>query len=82
MVDKASLLIYPGNPEFDLTLTTFPPNWREKADRIGGEVVFVAEPGSGLLRPANSQELTEYLYGGEYDERSQELAENCQGLLK
>ncbi len=73
MADKADMLFYPGDPEFDLTLTTFPPNWREFAFRNSGEAVFIAEPGSGLLRPANSQELTEYLHGGEYDQRLQEL---------
>lgn len=73
MADKASLLIYPGNPEFDAVLATPPPNWREFAYRNSGEAVFVAEPESGLLRPASSQELTEYLYGGEYDERAHYL---------
>lgn len=73
MENKADLLIYPGDPEFDAVLLTPPPNWREFAYHNSGEVVFVAEPGSGLLRPANSQELTEYLYGGEYQERSQQL---------
>lgn len=73
MENKAGLLVYPGDPEFEAVLATPPPNWQEFAYRNSGEVVFVAQPESGLLRPANSQELTEYLYGGEYEERSQEL---------
>lgn len=73
MSDQARLLIYPGDPEFDLTLTAFPPNWRDFAYRNSGEVAFVAEPGSGLLRPVNAQDLTEYIHGGEYDDRLHQL---------
>ena len=73
MSDKADLLIYPGDPEFDLTLTAFPPNWRQFSYGNSGDVVFAAEPGSGILRQVNADELTEYLHGGEYDERLHEL---------
>lgn len=73
MEDQANLLIYPGDPDFDLTLTTFPPNWRQFSYCNSGDVVFAAEPGSGVLRQVNADELTEYLHGGEYDERLHEL---------
>jgi hypothetical protein len=63
-------LILPGNPIFDETLVTAkPPGWENYAASKGdGEyVAFVADAGSGLLRPANWQELQEYSYGGELD---------------
>lgn len=67
------LIILPGDPEFDLTLCSLPPGWVEVANRIGQQIAFVASPDSGLLRPATDAELTDYLYGGEYDERMQQL---------
>lgn len=63
------MLILPGDPEFDLTLFLAPPpDWRETADRVGEQVCFVASAGSGILRPADPNEVEEYLLGGEYDE--------------
>lgn len=67
-------LILPGNPLFDLTLSTIkPPNWRETAAKGDDFCAFVAEPGSGLLRPATWKDLVEYNEGGEYDERLVEI---------
>ncbi|MFE4108565.1 hypothetical protein [Almyronema epifaneia] len=63
-------LILPGTPEYNLTLSTaLPPDWVEAANRLAGEYYFVAEAESGLLRPASADELEEYIYGGEYEER-------------
>lgn len=67
------MLILPGDPLFDATLATPPPNWRDAANRDGNTYAFVVEPGSGLARPATMAELTEYLEGGEYDERLSEI---------
>lgn len=77
MPDTSSPLILPGDPEFDWTLaTSLPPDWRAVADRIGEYCTFVASVGSGgVLRPATPQELDEYLWGGEYDERLLEIDE-------
>lgn len=70
-------LILPGNPLFDLTLATaIPPGWRQASEACSAQVAFVAESGSGLLRPASPQELEDYLAGGEYDERMDELGES------
>lgn len=66
-------LLYPGDEGFDYYLATLPPNWRQCTHQYHGQVAFVAEPGSGLLRPANTNELVEYVEGGEYDERLAEL---------
>jgi hypothetical protein len=68
------MLILPGDPEFDFTLATaLPPSWLAVAERIGQQCSFVADRDSGLLRPATDAELTDYLYGGEYDERLEAL---------
>lgn len=65
-----SRLILPGDPEFNFTLGTVrPPNWRETAARDGNTVVFLTDAGTGIMRPATSEEAWEYIHGGEYDER-------------
>ena len=67
------MLILPGNPLFDLTLATSRPDWRDTAARDGTTYAFVAEAGSGLMRPVTESELEDYLYGGEYDARLAEI---------
>ena len=67
------MLILPGNPLFDLTLATPPPDWESVANKDGDTYAFVAEPKSGLMRPVTSKELKDYLHGGEYDERLAEI---------
>ena len=69
------MLILPGHPLFDLTLATPRPDWQETAS-VDEKYAFVAEPGSGLMRPVTQRELEDYLYGGEYDERLQEIGEH------
>ena len=77
-----SPLILPGNPLFDATLATaIPPNWREVAEQAQAQPAYVACAGSGLLRPASPEELVEYLEGGEFDEREEELEEMDYGEL-
>lgn len=68
-------LILPGHPLFNATLATPPPNWGQVAARDGNTYAFVAELGSGIMRPATQEELTDYLEGGEYDERMAEIGE-------
>lgn len=68
------MLILPGHPLFDITLLTPRPDWRQTAAQ-DEQYAFVVEPGSGLSRPATQLELEEYLYGGEYDERLEEIDE-------
>lgn len=70
------MLILPGDPLFDFTLSTAKrPDWGQAAAADGDSYAFIAEPGSGLMRPATMGELREYLEGGEYDERLEELGE-------
>lgn len=74
MLLNDSPIILPGDPEFDWTLMcNLPPNWRQVASSIGQQCAFICSSESGLLRPATNEELTEYLYGGEYDDRQAQI---------
>lgn len=64
----------PGDPQFDSTLAVnLPFGWRNNANQNHGEIAFVADSSTGLLRPVNNAQLEDYLYGGEYDERMGEI---------
>lgn len=69
-------IILPGDPGWDWTLMQPPPDWREKAAKDPDGFAFVFEPGSGLIRVAGADDLEDYLYGGEYDERLEEIGED------
>ena len=70
------MLILPGDPEFDQTLgRNLPPNWGQVAGQNSGCFHFVARSGSGILEPVGAQDLEEYLEGGEYEERLQEMGD-------
>lgn len=65
-----SRLILPGNPLFDLTLSsTLPPGWTETAAKAGEQCAFVVRSESGLMEAVSPLELDEYLLGGEYETR-------------
>lgn len=67
-------LILPGDPEFYETLgASLPPGWQSVRDSQNGDFGFIVRPGSCLLEPVSGNELDEYLDGGEYDERLDEL---------
>jgi len=71
---SSQLLILPGDPEFDEVLgQTLTPGWKDYAAR-NNEVYFVADE-AGLLRPVNARELDEYLEGGEYDQRLEQIGD-------
>lgn len=66
-------LILPGMPDFDETIAHIMPfDWRNIADKYN-DFQFIARSGSGLLEAVSNNQATEYLYGGEYDQRLQEL---------
>lgn len=73
-------IILPGDPAFDWTLTQPPPNWQQVAAKDPDGFAFVVEPCSGLVRVATADDLEEYLYGGEYDERLEEIGESEDGF--
>lgn len=64
----SNLLILPGDPDFDLALATPPPDWVVKQQCCSEPVNFVMDAQTGIFRTATQEELTEYLYGGEYEE--------------
>lgn len=68
-------LILPGDPLFNETLMSPPPNWGEVAARDGNFFNFVADSASGIFRAVTEAELEEYLQGGEYEERLMEIGE-------
>lgn len=69
-------LILPGDPEYDFTLSTVvSPDWQILADQWNGDYGFVVDPETGLMRVEDSKGITEYLYGGEYDERLEQIDE-------
>ncbi|MBD2090378.1 hypothetical protein H6F67_10980 [Microcoleus sp. FACHB-1515] len=68
------MLLLPGNPEFNRVLATPPPNWRQFAQSTP-DFAFVARSGSGLLEPVSMVDLDNYLEGGEYEERLEEIGE-------
>lgn len=70
------LIILPGDPEFYLTLqTSIPPNWRQVAHQDPDGFAFCARAGSGVLESMTDKDLEEYLYGGEYEERLEQIDE-------
>lgn len=76
------MLILPGTAEFDWTLgRNLPPNWQQVAEQHHGAFHFVARAGSGLLEPVSTDELEEYLEGGEYDERLMEMGDEDEEFL-
>lgn len=60
------MIILPGDPEFELTLGIISPP-------STAEAVFIVRAGSLLMEPVSPAEATEYLYGGEYEERLAEI---------
>ncbi|MHC5824346.1 MAG: hypothetical protein ACYT04_53040 [Nostoc sp.] len=69
-------LILPGHPKFDWTLSTaIPFHWKQVAQQDPDGFAFCARAGSALLEPMTDKQLEEYLYGGEYDERLEEIDE-------
>jgi hypothetical protein len=63
-------LIYPGDPDFDTYLYSAPPpgsTW------IDGQKILVVDPTTKLFRQVDRRELTDYLYGGEYEDRLTDL---------
>jgi hypothetical protein len=69
-------LFLPGDPGFDETLATPPPDWGRAAAADGQSYAFVVRPGSGGVAEAVTlEELEDFLDGGEYEERLQEIGD-------
>lgn len=75
-IETPSGIILPGHPFFDDYLYhILPPGWRDFAYH-NPEFAFVGRTGSGLLEAVSQQELEEYIEGGEYDKRLEEMGDN------
>jgi hypothetical protein len=70
---QSEILYLPGDLEFDETLG------RQLPPTISGqEWVYVARANSGILEAVSPETATEYLYGGEYDERIKEIDDGAE----
>ena len=73
-MSEGGRIILPDNPLYALTLNgTLPPDWGMRADELGHFPNFVCDAGTGLMRPASHVEMLDYVYGGEYDERLENM---------
>jgi hypothetical protein len=61
-------LILPGDLEYERTLASIPPDWRNVAEKTNGSFAFVADHETRLLKAVNGQDFREYVLGGEYEE--------------
>lgn len=69
-------IILPGHPWHDVTVNQhLPPGWAEQALASCNTACFGFRVGSPLMVPMSSSELTDYLHGGEYDERQQQIGD-------
>uniref|UniRef100_A0A832H5L3 Uncharacterized protein n=1 Tax=Oscillatoriales cyanobacterium SpSt-402 TaxID=2282168 RepID=A0A832H5L3_9CYAN len=71
------MILLPGDPGFEETLSILPFGWCSVANATNGEFAFVARAGNGgLLEAVPWDEVEEYVEGGEWDERLQEIGED------
>ena len=69
-----SKLILPGDALFDFTLSqSLPPNWNAISNQNGGQCAFVVRLDTGIMEAVSDPDLDEYLYGGEYIERVEQV---------
>lgn len=68
MTSQDRLILLPGEPGFSEILSTPPPEPTHHR-----YVVRAGQGGHGLMESVSGEELTEYLEGGEYTERMDEI---------
>ncbi len=66
-----SQLILPGNPLFNISLATLPPGWQNSASN--SPKFIVRSNGAGLLEQVDDRQFQDYVHGGEFDQRLNEL---------
>lgn len=82
-----SSLILPGSLEFDLALQEIPPvpTWRAQAEKSNGDTYLICRAGQfGLMEAVDRKTWEDYVYGGELDERQDEidqLDEQLEGVI-
>ncbi|MCT7965160.1 hypothetical protein NG799_02280 [Laspinema sp. D1] len=73
-MEISNLIMTPEDEGFYQWLLLPPPSLREKQEKEGEHCALVADD-SGMLRPVNSSEFSDYWLGGEYDYVFQEFEE-------
>lgn len=71
-------LILPGTLEFSIALSEIPPvpTWRAQAEKTNGDTYLICRSGSlGLMEAVDRKTWEDYVYGGELDERQDEIDE-------
>ena len=68
----SNLIMTPEHPHFDAWYSSFLNHWRRNQDGERQNVSFVMDAQTNNYRPANQQELEDYLEGGEYDQVNQQ----------
>lgn len=71
-------LILPGTLEYSIALTEIPPvpTWRAQAEQTNGDTYLICRSGQfGLMEAVTKKEWEDYVYGGELDQRQDELDE-------
>lgn len=63
------MILRPGDPGFYETLAAPPPGWRSQVSSANNATFIVRADGSGLLELVNNSQFTEYVEGGEYEQR-------------
>lgn len=73
---SAGGVLLPGHPWFDATISqNLPPGWREEAITACDGGCFAFKPGSALMVPVTEKALTDYIHGGEYEERLETIGD-------
>jgi hypothetical protein len=68
------MILLPGDPLYEFTLSNPPPLSPMEIDN--GEIYFVADAHSGILRSVSWPQLQEYLNGGEYEDRLKAIGDD------
>jgi hypothetical protein len=71
------LIMTPEDEGFYQWLLLPPPSLREKQEKEGTHCALVADA-SGMLRPVNANEFSDYWLGGEYDYVFEEFEEELE----
>lgn len=72
-------LILPGTLAFDYAIANLPPppDKNQRRHEYGGDYAYIVRPGScGLMECVPLAEASEYVFGGEYDERLAEFPDD------
>jgi hypothetical protein len=72
-IQYSSTLILPGDFLFEETLHQIPFWWESFAHENSGWCNFGVDSESGLFKPLNKQQTEDYLFGGEFEARLEQM---------